>query len=93
MIAGRLQYGGGLKQVRTVKVHRRGGLGFWRKWRDQNPKIVKFWDKLEQARVEAVVNSRRHVACSDGVLMKCVGRYLFMQLASGGRIVYRHPRI
>jgi hypothetical protein len=65
----------------------------WRNWRDQNPKIVKFWDKLEQATVDAVANPRRNVACSDGVLMQCVGRYLFMQLPSGGRIVYPYPRI
>jgi hypothetical protein len=66
VIAATFQYGETLKEVRPSKFTHEEVWEFWRKWRDQNLKIVKFWDKLEQTTVEAVANPRRNVAYSDG---------------------------
>jgi DNA polymerase len=90
------QYAGGLGAFRRFEPTRFTDdevRAFQYKWRDQNPNIVAFWKSLEKSVLEAVRNPGRKVTCGDRIQMQCEGRYLFIQLPSGGRLTYPYPRI
>jgi DNA polymerase len=90
------QYGGGLGAFRKFEPHRFTDdevRAFQRKWRNENPNIVKYWETLEKAVLQAVQNPSRKVDAGDRIHMQCNGRYLFVYLPSGGRLAYPYPRI
>ena len=60
-------------------------------WRTANPRIVQFWWNIDRAVKQAV---QEQTACRVGCLTFRYGRgFLFIQLPSGRRLCYAHPRI
>lgn len=60
-------------------------------WRTANPRIVQFWWNIDRAVKQAV---QEQTVCRVGCLTFRYGRgFLFIQLPSGRRLCYAHPRI
>lgn len=66
------------------------------RWRKKNPKIVAFWQELEDAAVKAVLTGEKHRVGGDGrpaITYGMVGTSLVCQLPSGGYIVYPFAKV
>jgi DNA polymerase len=60
------------------------------KWRSDNPRIVNFWDSVEQAFYFAVNNPSERYQ-THGLYFGMEGNRLFVQLPSGRKLVYAEP--
>lgn len=63
-----------------------------RKWRMANPAIVDMWKEIDEASKEAV-RYRRPVTCTcRNIIFDCDGEFMTIQLPSGRKLFYYHPR-
>ncbi|MCL4483451.1 MAG: DNA polymerase [Bacteroidetes bacterium] len=61
-------------------------------WRAANPSIVRLWKTVDNAAKEAVEN-RALVAINHGIKFDCRAEVLFIELPSGRKLSYIHPRL
>jgi len=61
-------------------------------WRAANPNIVRLWKTVDNAAKEAVEN-KALVTISHGVKFDCRAEVLFIELPSGRKLSYIHPRL
>jgi DNA polymerase len=64
-----------------------------KKWRAENSDIVRFWGDIDAATKKAISNPGEYIDDCPPVRLICNGRYLFIELPSGGRLSYPYPRI
>lgn len=61
------------------------------RWRNNNPRIVELWAKMENAAIEAVKTGAP--VWADKILWHVRGQFLYCQLPSGREIAYHKPEI
>jgi DNA polymerase len=65
---------------------------FKKEWRAAHPKIVQFWDDINQAAI-AAVRKRGEVVAYGMTELECAGAFLRIRLPSGRKLSYPYPRI
>lgn len=92
-----LGYEGSLGALKRMGGERMGlsdteMMGLVRKWRMANPAIVDMWKEIDEASKEAV-RYRRPVTCTcRNIIFDCDGEFMTIQLPSGRKLFYYHPR-
>lgn len=92
-----LGYEGSLGALKRMGGERMGLSGtemmsLVRKWRMANPAIVDMWKEIDEASKEAV-RYRRPVTCTcRNIIFDCDGEFMTIQLPSGRKLFYYHPR-
>ena len=92
-----LGYEGSLGALKRMGGERMGlsdteMMSLVRKWRMANPAIVDMWKEIDEASKEAV-RYRRPVTCTcRNIVFDCDGEFMTIQLPSGRKLFYYHPR-
>lgn len=92
-----LGYEGSLGALKRMGGERMGlsdteMMSLVRKWRMANPAIVDMWKEIDEASKEAV-RYRRPVTCTcRNIIFDCDGEFMTIQLPSGRKLFYYHPR-
>ena len=92
-----LGYEGSLGALKRMGGERMGlsdteMMSLVRKWRMANPTIVDMWKEIDEASKEAV-RYRRPVTCTcRNIIFDCDGEFMTIQLPSGRKLFYYHPR-
>ena len=92
-----LGYEGSLGALKRMSGERMGlsdteMMSLVRKWRMANPAIVDMWKEIDEASKEAV-RYRRPVTCTcRNIIFDCDGEFMTIQLPSGRKLFYYHPR-
>lgn len=92
-----LGYEGSLGALKRMDGERMGlsdteMMSLVRKWRMANPAIVDMWKEIDEASKEAV-RYRRPVTCTcRNIIFDCDGEFMTIQLPSGRKLFYYHPR-
>lgn len=92
-----LGYEGSLGALKRMGGERMGlsdteMMSMVRKWRIANPAIVDMWKEIDEASKEAV-KYRRPVSCTcRNIIFDCNGEFMTIQLPSGRKLFYYHPR-
>ena len=92
-----LGYEGSLGALKRMGGERMGlsdteMMSLVRKWRMANPAIVEMWKEIDEASKEAV-RYRRPVVCTcRNIIFDCDGEFMTIQLPSGRKLFYYHPK-
>lgn len=92
-----LGYEGSLGALKRMGGERMGlsdteMMSLVRKWRMANPAIVDMWKEIDEASKEAV-RYQRPVSCTcRNIIFDCNGEFMTIQLPSGRKLFYYHPR-
>lgn len=62
-------------------------------WRIANPKIVEFWNNLDECALETVMFGRVTKTDVQDIYFRLEGNYLTIELPSGRKLFYLNPRI
>jgi DNA polymerase len=92
-----LGYQGGVGALTTMEALKMGLeeselQGLVNAWRLANPAIVRLWDEVGKAAMEAVENGAP-VAFHHGIRFECRNNLLYIQLPSGRKLSYVRPSI
>jgi DNA polymerase bacteriophage-type len=62
-------------------------------WRDAHPNIVRFWQDLEAAAIDATLNPGKVTTASTYIKFLRRGSFLFCRLPSGRALCYPYPKV
>jgi DNA polymerase len=87
-----LGYGGGVSALEAMGGSRLGLTeeemrSTVRQWRGANPRIVRLWERVQNAAVNAILNENRQ-PINRGIVMECHGGMLTVKLPSGRYLCY-----
>lgn len=93
-----LGYGGSVGALKRMGGERMGlsdaeMASLTRKWRAANKNIVKLWNDLESAAVEAIMYHTPIECTCKNLVIDCDDTCMTIQLPSGRKLFYRNPRV